>query len=183
MRPEIGGQLEYRAEEIYEQAGYTTPSELVRDAVRRRLDELEQELDVSERPEYEVFQYEIGSARIADTINLDLSPKPNSGLKLKYVNKGSPPHYVEFRTGSTTIQESSIQEALTPIEGVADAGFITKPRIRVKIEKDTSRPFSVIVEEVFDNLYEIAGIGGLDEIEESRQEELRKAVDRYAGSM
>jgi hypothetical protein len=180
MRPEISGRLEQRVENLHEQAGYATPSELVRDAVRRRMDELERELKVSEQPKYELFQYEIRSNQVEETIKLDLSPKPNSGLRLKYVDKGPTPHHVELRTGSETLREHAIQEALKPIDGVVDAGFITKPRIRVKIQKDTTRPFSVIVEEVFDTLYEVVGMGGLEEVEETRQEELQKAVDRYA---
>ncbi len=42
MRPQIPDQLEEQVEAVAEQGGYSSGSELVRDAVRRRVDELEQ---------------------------------------------------------------------------------------------------------------------------------------------
>lgn len=42
MRPQIPDRLEEQVEAVAEQAGYSSGSELVRDAVRRRVDELEE---------------------------------------------------------------------------------------------------------------------------------------------
>lgn len=41
MRPQIPVALEDRIQAVYEQAGYTSPSEFVREAARRRCEELE----------------------------------------------------------------------------------------------------------------------------------------------
>lgn len=41
MRPEIRDNLAQRVEELYEESGYNSSTELVNDAVRRRVEELE----------------------------------------------------------------------------------------------------------------------------------------------
>lgn len=56
MRPKVPNKLAERIETVYEQAGYSTTSEFVRDAIRRRVEEIEQTSKPLSNQEFD-FQY------------------------------------------------------------------------------------------------------------------------------
>lgn len=179
MRPKITGQLEQDVNKVYEHAGYATPSELVRDAVRRRVSELKDQHEIPDQDISSLFNYEIRSHPTTEILWLDLEPKQNTGIRMKYqTNVGN--NYVELQTESDTYRESDICGRFEGIDGVVEAKFITEPQIRFGIDQNTERPFSVIIEEIFTRLSKAIGIETPEEIEEQKQGQLEAAVKQYA---
>ena len=61
MRPKIPDGLAKRIEDVYEEAGYATESEFIRDAIRRRLEAVDEDVEEHEGiAEYE-FEYEFAT--------------------------------------------------------------------------------------------------------------------------
>lgn len=179
MRPKITGQLEQDVSEIYERAGYGTPSELIRDAVRRRVSELKEEYDFSISEGSSPFNYEIRHHPQAELIMLDLEPKRESDLKMKYrTNVGN--NYVELLTPSTTYRESDICDRFEDTDGIIEAKFTTEPQIRFKIDPNTQRPFIEIVQTTFETLSEAIGTDPPEKTGESKENQLEAAVKQYA---
>jgi len=57
MRPKIPDQLTERIQQAYESAGYATESEFIRDAIRRRLEEVESSQNITSKNRIHDFNY------------------------------------------------------------------------------------------------------------------------------
>jgi metal-responsive CopG/Arc/MetJ family transcriptional regulator len=73
MRPAIEGVLEERCQTVSEQYGYASPSEFVRDAVRRRCEELENATTLGEYAP-SLSEEDVGAMLVAIDAARDLDP-------------------------------------------------------------------------------------------------------------
>lgn len=186
VRPELPQQLEDRIETIYRQAGYQSKGDLVRDAVRKHVNELEAEHHVQEVAVRDAFDYSIHRTRVSGP-EIRFTPKREAPVRFKYVDKGNPPHTTLLDTGTTYVAEDDIVDALENIEGVERAGVLTKGEIKVTVaednpvplaESDTQKPLVDRVYDTLDPIIREANQRVLDG-EETRRDAFERAVKPY----
>jgi len=146
MRPEIPGALGERIETIYEDAGYSTGSELVRDAVRRWLDTLEARFLGEESPRDPDFTFAVSSN--SALVRLRLTPTEDSDLQVS--NRGGQSQSVPtLVTGDTTIRNDTLKPALEQVDGVKRGTMTATGEIEIQFERDGSADLQAAVDEVF----------------------------------
>lgn len=170
MRPQIPEKVEEQIEAVYEEAGYATKAEFVRDAIRRRLEELETDKIGDVPIEGKHFKY---------TFN------PHGGLyKIKLRTTDESPLWISqnpiFYYGQERIDQGPIQSALEDISGVNNTNFITDGSLGIYLEKPLERPASNVVREVFETLYEAINNETDGQFLVDSEDELREALDGFA---
>ncbi|MFB6187167.1 MAG: hypothetical protein ABEI86_09920 [Halobacteriaceae archaeon] len=193
MRIQIGQQLEDRIERVYKQAGYSRKGDLVREATRKLVNELEAEYLTQEQSVRDAFTYTINRGGVGGPV-IRLSPKTDSPIRFKYFSKGNPPHTTILDTGNTYIPEKApegsdlpgIVDTLEDIEGVDRVGVLTKGEISVTVKEDNSIPLvdadgDTLVDHIYDKLGELIDEANrrVREGEETRQDAMRRAVKDY----
>jgi len=186
MRPEIPDQLENRIETVYRQAGYRSKGDLVRDAVRKHVNDLEAEHHINEVAVRDAFDDTIYRTSVSGP-EIRFTSKSNTSFRFKYVDKGNPPHTTLLDTGTTYVAEDNIVDALENLEGVARTRVLTKGEIKVTVaednpvplaESDTQKPLVDRVYDTLDPLIKEANQRVLNG-EETRQEAFEQAVKPY----
>ena len=186
MRPEIPQQLADRIEKVYRQAGYQNKGDLVRDAVRQYVNDLEAEHHVQEVAVDDAFDYAIHRTGVGGP-EIRLTAKSNSPVRFKYVSKGDPPHTTLLDTGSTYIAEDDVVDAIEDVQGVGRAGVLTDGVIKITVAENNPVPLTdsddgqPLVSQVFETLETLitdANQRVLDG-EETRQEAFQRAVRAY----
>jgi Arc/MetJ-type ribon-helix-helix transcriptional regulator len=115
VRPKIEGRLEDRIKSIYKDAGYGTASELIRDAVRSHLTELEAELH--------------DSSKLGEHFTYRIITSPNTPPEIRIFPSGDTKICVEERpdgdspaviidTGTSYVGSDHVTNALDDIEGI-----------------------------------------------------------------
>lgn len=193
MRVEIGEQTERRIERIYRQAGYSRKGDLVREATRTLVNELEAEYLTHEQSIHDVFTYTINRGGVGGPV-IRLRPTNESPVRFKYFSKGNPPHTTILDTGNTFIPEEApegsdlpgVVDALEEIEGVDRVGVLTKGEISVTVEEDNAIPLggeesNTVVDRIYERLGDLIDEANrrVREGEETRQDAHRRAVKDY----
>lgn len=208
MRVKIGERLERRIERVYQLSGYSRKGDLVREATRQRVDELEAEYLSREQPVRDAFDCDVDRGGVGGP-EVRLTPTEESALRFEYVYAGSPPHTTILDTGITFIPEETpgetsanspeepddardvpgIRDTLEAIEGVEGADVLTEGAIAVKLAPDTPTPQGNAPDReedpVVDRIY--AALEDLVESanrrvrsgEETREEARQRAVSGY----
>lgn len=179
-RPEIPEGLERRIEDVYEQAGYKTKSELVRDAARQHVNDLEAKHHVTKQLKRDLFQYRIVEHEHKGP-EIRLAPQQGSQLRFKYFDKGDPPHTTILDTGNTWVGQDDIEEAVQEVQGVDRCGVLTKGAISVDVAEYNDVPIEELVDDVYDALYELIEEADrrVAEGEQTREKALEDAVAPY----
>jgi len=146
MRPEIPPALEERIEKIYENAGYASGTELVRDAVRRWVSELETKYPERGDDDYPDLSYTVSSN--TKLIKLELIPTEDSDLRIGD-SGGQHQSVPTLYTESAMIKNETMKPALESITGVKYGGLTHSGEFSVKISRDTEADLDSIVDEVF----------------------------------
>lgn len=192
MRVQIGQQLENRIERVYKQAGYSRKGDLVRDATRRLVNDLEAEYLTQEQSVRDAFSYTINRGGVGGPV-IRFSPRSDSPVRFKYFNKGDPPHTTILDTGNTYIPEEApdgsdlpgVVDVLEKIDGVKRANVLTKGEISVTVREDNSIPLvdadGSLVDRIYDTLGELIDEANrrVREGDETRQDAMRRAVKDY----
>lgn len=193
MRVQIGQQLEGRIEKVYKQAGYSRKGDVVREATRKLVNELEAEYLTQEQSVRDAFSYSINRGGVGGPV-IRLSPKQDSPIRFEYFSKGDPPHTTILDTGNTYIPEEApagsslhgIVDALEQIEGVERVGVLTKGVISVTVSENNSVPLveaegNALVDRIYDSLGELIDEANrrVREGKETRQDAKRRAVKDY----
>lgn len=176
MRTPIPESLEERIETIYEDAGYATKSEFVRDAVRHWLDETEDEHTGRPRVDEPHFRYEMHA--YSDKYKISLIPTRDSPLNLSYSQSN-----LSFTYEDELLDRDYIESKLDDIPGVNRATFQTEPALVIYIGKDIERNFSAIVEDIFETLYTAINVETGDQFSGTREETLRRSLDQYTANV
>lgn len=191
MRTKIGPQLEERIEKIYRQAGYNRKGDLVREATRQLVNELEAEHLTQEKSVRDAFSYTINRGGVGGPV-IRLSPDPP--IRFEYFSKGDPPHTTILDTGNTYIPEEApegsdlpgVVDVLEEIDGIAKAGVLTKGEISVTVDENNSTPITdadgeSLVDQIYDELGTVIDEANrrVREGEETRQDAKRRAVKDY----
>lgn len=182
MRPEIDGSLEERVKRVYKQAGYGTASELVRDAVRNHLNQIEAEQYEEELAERPFFTYQIFSVEDYPT-EIRLFPKEDS-LKVEPFEEGNPPHTVVYDTGISYVGADQIEEEIEKISGVDYVQIsISTGQIRVYDDQDGSRGPNQesLVNHIYETLSQLFAEFDrrIEDGELARQESYQRAISPY----
>lgn len=146
MRPQIPDDLAKRIEAVYKRAGYGSESELVRDAARRWVKQLEEDFKTQEHIEYPEFEYRVTSN--TKLITLTLYPLNESDLRIGDSggkNRAIPTLY----TGTTMITNESLKPALEGLDGVEHGGLTHTGGIEAKIPRETGTDLQRLVAEIF----------------------------------
>lgn len=192
MRVQIGQQLQDRIERIYKQAGYSRKGDLVREATRKLINDLEAKYLTQEQSVRDAFEYTVNRGGVGGPV-IRLSPKTNSPIRFKYFSKGNPPHTTILDTGNTYIPEKAPDGSDLPgivdvldIEGVDRVGVLTKGEISVTVQDDNSIPLvdadgETLVDRIYDKLGELIDEANqrVCEGEETRQDAMRRAVKDF----
>lgn len=181
MRPEITGTLEDRVKRIYKEAGYGTASELVRDAVRNHLNDLEAQIQSDDSSARRHFSYRIFTSQ-GYPPEIRLSPKNDSPIKVERFEKGGPPYTVLLDTGTSYIGADKIEETLEQLDGVDDCSVPhTSGEIYVHVAEDNSKPLETLIDEVYDSMFQLIEQSdkAVETGELTRQESYRQAVRPY----
>lgn len=211
MRVKIGERLERRIERVYQLSGYSRKGDLVREATRQRVDELEAQYLSREQPVRDAFDCDVDRGGVGGP-EVRLTPTEESALRFEYVYAGSPPHTTILDTGITFIPEETpgetsanspeepvdardvpgIRDTLEAIDGVERADVLTEGAIVVKLAPDASSPRENAPDRegdpVLDRIY--AALDDLVESanrrvrngEETREEARQRAVSGYDSS-
>lgn len=197
MRVKIGEQLERRIERVYQLSGHSRKGDLIREATRKRVDELESEYLGREQPVREAFDISIDRGGVGGA-EVRLTPTSESPIRFEYFYAGSPPHTTILDTGITFVPEETptgspvpgIKDTLEAIEGVQRANVLTEGAISVKLTEATLNPpdgdpeEDPLVDRIFDALDELVQ-GANRRIrtgEETRQEAKRRATKDFSSS-
>lgn len=182
MRPEIEGSLEERVKRVYKEAGYGTASELVRDAVRDHLNQIEAEQYAEEPSERPFFTYQIFSVDDYPT-EIRLFPKEDF-LEVEPFEEGDPPHTVVFDTGISYVGADEIQDKLEQITGV-DHVQISIPSGQIQVYESEDKPYDSDYETLVSSVYEVLSqlFAEIDRRAEdgelTRQESYQRAIAPY----
>jgi len=195
MRVKIGDRLEERIERVYQLAGYSRKGDLIREATRQRVDELEAEYLSREQSVREIFGYTVDRGGVGGS-KIRFSPKPESPVRFEYFYVGNPPHTTILDTGNTFVPEETpegsdlpgIGDTLEAIEGVEQAAILTEGVISVKVAEDSLIPLvdSDGTDSLVDRVYDALGAlieeanQRVREGEETRQDAKQRAVKDYA---
>lgn len=122
MRPKIPDSLAERIRAVYEAAGYATESEFIRDAIRRRIDQVERSQAEDSTSQTYNFEYHIDSAA-------DGNKYPTVYLRPKgsYVyNPEADEVGLVLNTGAKEVNEDSISGHLETLDVVHTASLSEK---------------------------------------------------------
>lgn len=194
MRVKIGDALEERITRVYQQAGYSRPGDLVREATTELVTDLEAEHPTQDQSVRDGFTYTINRGGVGGPV-IRLQPKTESLFRFKYFSKGDPPHTTIFDTGTTYIPEHSptgsdvpgVEDTLEQIDGVEKVNVLTKGEISVTVKADNSLPVvddeaeNTLVDQLYDSLEQLIEEGNrrVRDGDETRQDALRRAVTDY----
>lgn len=194
MRIKISKQLERRIERVYQLSGHGRKGDLIREATRSRLDELEAEYQNREQSIHDAFTYTIDRGGVGGP-EIRLTPNPESPVRFEYVYTGDPPHTTILDTGNTFIPEETpnggeipgITDTLEEIEYVERVDVLTQGAITVKVTEDASIPLvesegkETLVHRVYDALEELIEDANrrVCDGEETREKARRRAVTDY----
>jgi len=195
MRIQIGEQLDERIERVYRQAGYSRKGDLVREATRRLVNDLEADYLTQEQHIRDAFSYTINRGGVRGPV-IRFTPKSDSPIRFEYFSKGNPPHTTILDTGNTYLPERApdgsdlpgIVDALEEVEGIAGVGVLTKGEISVTVAEDNAIPLvepdrdgEGIVDRVYDILDDLIREANcrVRTGEETRQDAKRRAVKDY----
>lgn len=182
MRPEIEGSLESRVKHVYKQAGYGTASELVRDAVRKHLNQVEAQ-DYTDGPAGRpLFRYRIYPSEEYPT-EIRLLPKEES-LTFESFEHGEPPHTLVFDTGVSYVGADAIEDELREIDGVDHIQIpIQAGEIRVYVTADEAPEleFDQLVNLIYETLVHLFAVSDkqVESGSRTRQESYQHAVAPY----
>lgn len=171
MRPEIPESVEQRINDIYAEAGYASGTELVRDAVRRWVEQLEQKYPEQDTSDYPDFEYSVSSN--TELIRLTLTPTDESDLRIGDrggQHESKPTLYTE----DTMIKNGTVKSALEGIDGVKRGTLTHTGEIDVQIPIDEQREFDTIVDDVFQKIADVI------REKENPSIQVEKAVAKYA---
>lgn len=194
MRVKIGEQLERRIERVYQLAGYSRKGDLIREATRQHVDELESECLAREQPVRDAFESSIDRGGVGGP-EIRLAPESESPIRFEYFYAGTPPHTTILDTGITFVPEvrptgsdlPGIKDTLEAIEGVERANVLTEGVISVKLEEDTLDPLGgegveePLVDRIYDELGDLVQAANrrVHNGEETREEAKRRATKDY----
>ena len=187
MRPKIPDQLVERIENCYEDAGYATESEFIRDAIRRRLEDIENET-AAVTPE-RTFEFDSAVYSESQEIKNDEYPPlyvlPEGGRVSNVADSGSK---LVLRIDSKTIEESEITERMTEVDVVGSVGLTRRDpweretyddgwiKIRLADEQVQKGDLDSAIERIFESLQEaIIHASSWD----NPHKELEDVVNRY----
>lgn len=197
MRVKIGDRLERRIERVYQLDGYSRKGDLIREATRDLVEELEDAYLTGEAPIQEAFDHSIDRGGVGGA-RIRLTPASESPVRFEYIYDGNPPHTTILDTGLTFIPERTpeggdapgIRDTLESLDIVERADVLTEGVITVTLSQDAVAPFAAsngeasIVDRVYDALAEL--IEGANrrvrEGEDTRQAARRRAIKDYATS-
>lgn len=182
MRPEIEGSLESRVKRVYKQAGYGTASELVRDAVRNHLNQIEAQGYTDGPVGRPLFRYRIYPSEEYPT-EIRLLPKEDS-LTFESFEHGEPPHTVVFDTGVSYVGADAIKDGLREINGVE---YVQVPvqtgaiRIYVTADEAPEGEYEQLVNRVYETLVYLFAVADkqVENDAVTRQESYQQAVAPY----
>lgn len=157
MRIKISEQLERRIDRVYQLAGYSRKGDLIREATRSRLDELEAKYQPQEPSVRDAFSYTIDRGGVGGP-EIRLTPNPEYPVRFEYVYIGDPPHTTILDTGKAFVPEETldrsgipgIKDTLEEIDGVKRVDVLTEGAISVKAAENA--PFPVVEAEGEDPL-------------------------------
>lgn len=187
MRVKISDQLERRIERVYQLAGYSRKGDLIREATRSRLDELETKYLTHEQSVRDAFSHTIDRGGVGSP-EIRLTPTPDAPVRFEYVYVGDPPHTTILDTGQAFIPEETsdrsdipgIKDTLEAIDGVDRVDVLTEGAISVKVTANTPIPVvetdgaDSLVDRIYDPLLELI----TDANQSVREGELTRAEAR-----
>lgn len=195
MRIKIGERLEKRIERVYQLGGHSRKGDLIREATRERVDELEAEYLSREQSVRDAFAYTVDRGGVGGP-EVRLTTRTESPVRFEYFYAGDPPHTTILDTGRTFIPEETpegrdtpgIKDTLEAIEGVEEVRVLRKGAIAVTVAEDTPVPLvgtgseEPFVDRIYDALGELIEEADrrVREGEETRQEAKQRAVKDYA---
>lgn len=168
MRVKISDHLERRLERVYQLAGYSRKGDLIREATRSRLDELEAKYLTHEQSVRDAVSYTIDRGGV-DGPEIRLTSTPDAPVRFEYVYVGDPPHTTILDTGQAFVPEETsdrsdipgIKNTLEAIDGVDRVDVLTEGAISVKVTANTSIPLeeadgeNPLVDRIYDALMEL----------------------------
>lgn len=165
MRVKISDHLERRLDRVYQLAGYSRKGDLIREATRSRLDELEAKYLTHEQSVRDDVSYMIDRGGV-DGPEIRLTSTPDAPVRFEYVYVGDPPHTTILDTGQAFVPEETsdrsdipgIKDTLEAIDGVDRVDVLTEGAISVKVTANTSIPLeeadggNPLVDRIYDAL-------------------------------
>jgi hypothetical protein len=145
-----------RLQRISEETEYNSAEEFVKNALRRRLNELEGEVLTSIQLKGDLFRCETIPGDENSLTEIRFFPQEDAQIHFKYFEKGDPPHTAYLDTGNTVIGADEIEEALNNINGIERCLVPnTTGDIRLTVAEGNERPISEVIENIRDDLYEL----------------------------
>lgn len=147
---------EMRLERICSETEYSNPRELVRNALRRRLNELEAEELTSTQLKRDLFRCQTIPGNKKSLTQVRFIPQEDSQIRFRYFHKGNPPHTAYLDTGNTVIGADEIENNLTDIDKIENCLVPnTTGDTRVRISENNNQPLNKLIEDVRDVLYNL----------------------------
>lgn len=197
MRVKIGDRLERRIERVYQLDGYSRKGDLIREATRNLVEDLEDAYLNGEAPIREAFAESIDRGGVGGA-RIRLTPEAESPVRFEYIYEGNPPHTTILDTGLTFVPERTpegsevpgIRDTLESLDGVERADVLTEGVISVTLSADAVTPLdgsggtAPVVDRVYDALADLVRTANrlVREGEDTRQAARRRAIKDYATS-
>lgn len=165
----IPDELDERIMAVVERGHYPNRSEFVRDAIRRRVDEIEAcRRDTPIGRTHFSYEYSV----LDDRYTIELQPKTESPLNISQAP--------EFRYEGDVIDQAQIESALDNVTGVAKAWFTTSGALNVQLSRPLEMPATDIARSVFKALYDAINDETDGRFRRDSEEDLRAAINEYA---
>lgn len=182
MHLEIENSLEERIDRVYKKAGYSTASELVRDAVRDRLNQIEARQYSEETTERPFFKYRIFKSKRYPT-EVRLIAKQES-VKFEIFENQNKPQTVVFDTGASYIGADDVEKRLEQIKAVAQVQIsILTGEILLHEQQDESLEPNqeILLNQIYDSLSQLFAEFDrrVAEDEITQQESYHRAISPY----
>lgn len=182
MQLDLSDQDEMRLQRLSEETEYDNAEAFVKNALRRRLNELEGEVLTSVQLKGDLFRCETIPGDEKSLTEIRFLPKEDSQLQFEYFQKGNPPHTAYLDTANTVIGSDEIEEALSDINGIERCLVPnTTGDIRLTVAEGNDRPLSEVIENVRDDLYELIRERDrrVEQNEETRGDAMSRALRDY----
>jgi Arc/MetJ-type ribon-helix-helix transcriptional regulator len=136
MRPKIPDQLAERIQQVHESAGYATESEFVRDAIRRRLEEVESAQNVTSETRVHDFEFTTPKSTSLQFKNDEYPPifvRPEGSRITDHANEGS---LLVLSINGQDIESEDITGPVEELDVVADCRLTREDPWDRKTETD-----------------------------------------------
>lgn len=182
MHLEIENSLEERIDRVYKKAGYSTASELVRDAVRDRLNQIEARQYSEETTERPFFKYRIFKSKGYPT-EVRLIAKQES-VKFEIFENQNKPQTVVFDTGVSYIGADDVEKRLEQIKEVAQVqiSILTGEILLHEQQNESLEPNQeILLNQIYDSLSQLFAESDrrVAEDEITQQESYHRAISPY----